>query len=537
MKLVDDIKFILNEVFKISGNFSKEDINSILDEAYRFASAELAPLNRAGDVQGCKIVNGKVSTPQGFKHAYQLFAQNGWNSIQFSSEYGGQELPLALSYSLLEIWSEANMSFSLAPILTQGASELLSICGDSEQKKKYLPNLISGQCSGTMCLTESAAGSDLGAITTTATKNGEVYLIKGQKIFITYGDHDLTNNIVHMVLAKVNNEAKDIALFMVPKILEDGRENDVKVINIEHKLGIHASPTTSLSFGENNNCVGYLLGKENMGLKNMFIMMNNARLAVAAQGVGVAENSYIKALVYAGERVQGTVVGRSKDEKLPIFYHPSIQRDFLEIRASITAMRLLVLYVARSLDIARNGSNEKERGLHGNIAKLLVPVAKACATDMGFEVSSKSLQIFGGVGYIEETGIAQNLRDARIAMIYEGTNSIQAIDLVKRKTQFVDEFLVEAKKYFPTSRVEKYLNLLTEATKYIQENREIKPAEIEFYSYDYIKLFGLVMGALLIEKYADTAKETGGEEINSRVEIADFYIKNILPRAANFCHT
>jgi alkylation response protein AidB-like acyl-CoA dehydrogenase len=534
---LDEIKFLLNEVIGLDDvlkiqkfeEFTPDLISAVLDEAGKFAGEKLAPLNVIGDKIGSKAKDGQVTTPPGFKEAYAEFVANGWNSVPFSQEHGGQGLPWLVAIAVSEMWSGANMAFGLCPLLTQGSVELLSHHGSDEQKAKYLGKLISGEWTGTMCLTESKAGSDLGSITTQAVKSVDNYLIKGQKIFITYGEHDFTDNIIHMVLARTPDAPKGsrgISLFIVPKILDDGSRNDVKAISIEHKLGIHASPTTVLNFGENKDAVGYLVGEENNGLKYMFTMMNNARLSVGIEGIALAENSYQKAAAYAAEREQG---GQA------IIKYPDVKRMLMTIKANTEAMRALAYYAAKSMDLGAR-----------NIVDILIPVIKAHSTDIGFDMSSLAVQVFGGMGFVEETGITQNLRDSRITMIYEGTNGIQALDLVMRKLTLNDgnlfnDLSADVKHFYEGSgyaaQVAAAFEKLTEATKHIQGLVANDKEKAGFLAVYYLKMFGIVMGAVMLavsEKAAKRGLKENTEKsafYNEKLETVQFYMDYILPEA------
>lgn len=533
---LEEIKFLLNDVFGLgavlemgSSGITADVVDAILEEAAKFAANELSPLNSVGDKEGCKFLDGAVKTPKGFKEIYQKFTASGWNGVQFSPEYGGQGLPWMVALAVGEMWNGANMAFSLCPLLTQGAVESIAHHGSKEQKDKYLPKLISGEWTGTMCLTEPQAGSDLAAIRTKATPNGDHYLIKGQKIFITYGEHDFTDNIIHMVLARLPNApegVKGISLFIVPKFLEGGARNDAKAISIEHKLGIHASPTCVMSFGENEGAVGYLVGEENQGLKYMFTMMNNARISVGVEGLGISENSLQQAVAYANERVQGG--------NKTIANHPDVKRMLLTIRAHTEAIRAIIYTVANSIDITRYHSDEKTGQIHQDIVDLLTPVAKAHATELGFANSSMAMQVFGGVGYIEETGIAQNVRDARIAMIYEGTNGIQANDLVFRKLALHDGRLFES---FLSTVHGHHLNTqsvasLISTTARMRQLAGENPYQAGMLAAQYLRLFGLVAGGLFLNNCKNILEEKGGyskEFIAQKIETVEFYNKYILP--------
>jgi 3-(methylsulfanyl)propanoyl-CoA dehydrogenase len=420
---------------------TEETIDAVLEEAGRFASDVLAPLNPIGDRERSRLENGAVITPAGFQEAYRDYVAGGWNALALPAEAGGHGLPLALGTAVLEMWTSANLAFSLCPTLTTSAAELLIAHGSPAQRRLYLGKLATGEWTGTMNLTEPQAGSDVGALRCRAVKEGAHYRITGEKIFITYGEHDLAANIVHMVLARVAGAPsgiKGISLFVVPKFLvkEDGStgtRNDLRCVKLEEKLGIHASPTCIMRYGEDGGAIGTLIGEECRGIEYMFLMMNGARLNVGLQGAAIAERALQQARDYAQLRVQGKPADASSDEALPILHHPDIRRALLQMRADTEAMRALLYYTAGELDRARHHPDAGARAHHQHRADLLIPVAKAWCTERGFEAASANIQIHGGMGYIEETGAAQHLRDARIALIYEGTNGIQANDLLGRK--------------------------------------------------------------------------------------------------------
>jgi 3-(methylthio)propanoyl-CoA dehydrogenase len=416
---------------------------AVLEAAAAFAAGELAPLNRAGDIAGAKLENGVVRTAPGFAAAYKKFVAEGWNAAPFAETYGGQGLPWALAVALQEMWHAANMSFALCPLLTQGAAELLSAHGTLAQKQSYLPKLVSGEWTGTMNLTEPQAGSDVGAVKTRATRDpahdgalGHAYRIQGNKIFITYGDHDMTDNIVHMVLARTQDAPagpKGISLFLVPKILPDGARNDLRCVSLEHKLGINASPTAVMAYGDNEGALGWLIGGENRGLECMFTMMNNARLGVGLEGVAIAERAYQQALAYAKARMQSRALTGKAPGPVAIVEHADVRRMLLDMKSKIEASRGLAYSAHLSLDLAGKAADPQTRAKHQARVDLLTPVVKAWATDIGVDAASTGIQIHGGMGFVEQTGAAQHYRDARILPIYEGTNGIQANDLVFRK--------------------------------------------------------------------------------------------------------
>lgn len=416
-------------------------VEAIVEGVGQFAAGEFAPLNRAGDLEGAKLENGVVRLPDGFKEAYDAYVEQGWNAIASPTEFGGQGLPFTLACNVLENLGTANMAFNLLPMLSVGAIEALEHHGSEGQQSKYLPNLVSGAWSGTMNLTEPQAGSDVGALRATATpiEDGEhagKYLIQGQKIYITWGEHELAENIIHLVLARLPDApegSRGISLFIVPKyhVKDDGSlgpKNDLRCVSLEHKLGINASPTCVMSYGDNNECIGELVGAEHRGLAAMFTMMNNARINVGNQGVQIGERATQQALAYALDRVQSARAGSPDKGPIAIVDHPDVRRMLLRMRALTDGARALLYYTAGQVDRGTLGDDTgKARG------EILTPLIKAWGTDVGIEIASLGIQVHGGMGFIEETGAAQHWRDSRIAPIYEGTNGIQAADLVTRK--------------------------------------------------------------------------------------------------------
>jgi alkylation response protein AidB-like acyl-CoA dehydrogenase len=439
---VEDLRFALEEVAAVdtvkSGGafheFTDDLTGAILDEAAKLSGDVLGPLNRVGDLKGCTLENGEVTTPEGFKDAYAQFVEGGWQGLQFPAEAGGMGLPRALGVAVLEMIQSANMAFGLGPMLTYGAIEALLAHGTPEQREQYLPKLLTGEWTATMNLTEPQAGSDVGALRTKAEPNADgSWAISGQKIYITWGEHDCTDNIIHLVLARTPGSpdgTKGISLFIVPKVLEDGTRNSLQAIGLEHKLGIHGSPTCTMEYA---GAKGWLIGGENNGMRCMFTMMNSARLNVGVQGVGIAERAYQQALGYAKERKQGRAPEAEGPAPHAIINHPDIQRSLALMKAKIEASRAICLSCAVAADLAEYGAEDDERAAAKRREELLTPIAKAWSTDIGVEVASMGIQIHGGMGFVEETGAAQHLRDARIAPIYEGTNAIQAMDLAGRK--------------------------------------------------------------------------------------------------------
>src|SRR2546423_3201831 len=444
---VEDIAFTLKHSAGLKsaldeglyGDLSEDVVDAVLEEAGKFASTVIAPLNTVGDKHGTPLKDGAITMPPGWKEAYTAWAQGGWNGLASSEQWGGQGLPHALNAACIEMWNSASMAFGIGPVLKMGAIEALDKHGAEALKQKYLENLTTGEWMGTMQLTEPQAGSDVGALRTRAVPAGDgTYRITGSKIFITYGEHDLTDNIIHFVLARLPDAppgTKGISLFLVPKLFVNddgslGERNDARCHSIEHKLGIHGSPTCTMVYGDNGGAVGWLVGEENRGLNCMFTMMNNARLAVGLQGVGIAERATQAAMAYAQNRKQGRA---GANGSAPINAHPDVKRMLLTMRALTRAARAICYATGAAIDRAHRGRDDAARQAGDQRGSLLTPVAKAFSTDIGTEVASLGVQVHGGMGFIEETGAAQHYRDARIAQIYEGTNGIQAIDLVTRK--------------------------------------------------------------------------------------------------------
>ncbi|HEV8108203.1 MAG TPA: acyl-CoA dehydrogenase [Burkholderiales bacterium] len=440
-----DMRFVLNELAGLSEvarlpgyeEATPDTVDAILEEAARFASGVLDPLNRSGDQEGSKWSDGEVRTPKGFRDAYRQFAEGGWNALPFEPDWGGQGLPKLVATPVDEMWTSANMSFSLCPLLTQGAVHALALRGSEALQQTYIPKMVAGEWTGTMNLTEPQAGSDLALVKTKAVRNGDHYRISGQKIFITYGEHDLTKQIVHLVLARTPEApegTKGISLFVVPKflLLPDGslgERNSARCASLEHKLGIHASPTAVMIY---ENAVGYLVGEENRGLETMFIMMNAARFGVGLEGVAIAERAFQRALAFAKERLQGRDLAAG-GKTVPIIRHPDVRRMLMLMKSQTEAMRALAYVVAAALDFASRDPDAERRKRHQAFVDLMIPIVKGWSTETGIEIASLGVQVHGGMGFVEETGAAQYLRDARITTIYEGTTGIQAMDLVGRK--------------------------------------------------------------------------------------------------------
>jgi len=443
-----DMQFVLrelaglDEIAKLPGFEDTPGVlDAILEEASTFASEVLDPINRVGDTEGCTWSDGAVTTPTGFKAAYAQFAKAGWIGLPVSPAHGGQGLPHLLLGPTLEMWNASNVGFANGPLLNQGAIEAIELCGSDAQKQTFIPKLVSGEWTGTMCLTEPQAGSDLAAVRTKAVPEGDHYRISGQKIFITFGEHDMAPNIIHLVLARLPDApqgTKGISLFIVPKVLvnADGslaERNDVYCAGIEHKLGINGNPTCTLNYGEKGGAIGYLVGEPNRGLEYMFIMMNAARFGIGVQGVAIADRAYQSALAYAKERLQSREVAGKSREAAPIIKHPDVRRMLMSMKSQIEAMRALAYVAAASLDLANKHPDAVTRKGHKAFVELMIPVVKGWCSETATELCSTALQVFGGMGYIEETGIAQQYRDVKIVSIYEGTTGIQALDLVGRK--------------------------------------------------------------------------------------------------------
>jgi 3-(methylthio)propanoyl-CoA dehydrogenase len=536
-------------------------VRTVLDEAGKFAAGVLASLNRTSDQQGSRLENGVVRTPDGFRDAYAQFVAAGWNSLQFDPEHGGQGLPWALAAAIHEMVTSACMSFSLCPLLTQGAVELLGSHGSAAQKRTYLTKLVSGEWCGTMNLTEPQAGSDVGALRTRAVKDGDRYRITGQKIFITFGEHDMAENIVHMVLARTPGAppgVKGISLFIVPKFLvgPDGAladRNDLRCVALEHKMGIHGSPTAVMAYGDNGGAIGELVGEENRGIEYMFTMMNTARLSVGIEGLAIAERAYQQARDYARTRIQGRAADGSDASAVPIISHPDVRRMLMTMRAQIEAMRALVAFVAGSVDRAKRHPDAAERARHQTMVDLLTPVVKAWCTDTGCVATSTAVQIHGGLGFIESTGAAQHFRDARIAPIYEGTNGIQAIDLVSRKLARdggagMRELIaamrttVEVAKsggegQFLAMHLGEAIGQLSVATDSLAAVVKRDRTAALAVASPYLALVGTVAGGWLLAKAALAARRRRSDAaendgyLAAKESIARFYAANLLPQA------
>ena len=525
------------------GDLDEATVDSVLEEAGRFAGEVIAPLNSIGDKFGTPFKDGKVTTPPGWKEAYTAWAAAGWNGLASPAHFGGQELPQAVNAACIEMWNSASMAFGIGPVLTMAAVDALHAYGSEELKRRYLEKLISGEWMGTMQLTESQAGSDVGALRTKAERADDgSYKITGSKIFITYGEHDITDNIIHFVLARLPDAppgTKGISLFLIPKFLPDGARNDVRAHSVEHKLGIHASPTCTMVYGDKGGAVGFLIGEEHKGMACMFTMMNRARLAVGLQGVAIAERATQQALIYARERKQGGST---------IIHYPDVKRMLLTMRGLTGAARAICYATGVAIDRSLRAKTDAARKTAHERASLLTPVAKAFSTDIGIEVASLGVQVHGGMGYIEETGAAQHFRDARIAAIYEGTNGIQALDLVARKVPleggktvalYVDELrrtvkavqASNAPAYGETAaRLADAVESLDRATQWLLAQKSSDAALAG--ATPYLRLFGNAAGGCMLAEQALASLRASGDGA-ARVALARFFAENIAVQASS----
>jgi hypothetical protein len=541
------------------GDLGEDLVDAILAEAGRFSSDEIAPLNEIGDKHGAVLKDGAVTTPPGWKDLYKNWIDGGWNGLTGPEEFGGQGLPMLLSVAALEMWNSGSLAFGIGPTLTMGAVEALEKHASDELKAKYLEKLVTGEWMGTMNLTEPQAGSDLNALKARAEPNGDgTYRIYGQKIYITYGEHDFTDNIVHLVLARLPDApagTRGISLLLVPKFFvgDDGslgERNDVFCSGLEHKLGIHASPTCTMiygdgKFGDSPGAIGWLIGEENKGLACMFTMMNNARLAVGMQGVAIAETAYQKALAYARERTQGRAPGHKGEGMSPIIEHPDVARMLMTMKALTQGARAICYSCAEALDMARVSEGEEAKAWSER-ASLITPIAKAFSTDIGLEVASLGVQVHGGMGFIEETGAARLLRDARIAPIYEGTNGIQAIDLVMRKlplsggatvAAFIADFKADAEAARASNapglegvaeKLDQAIANLESVTAYMQSAlSEGRQTDALTGATPYLRLFGLTATTAMLVRGA--LADTDAPEAQGRAALARFAAASLAP--------
>jgi acyl-CoA dehydrogenase len=542
------------------GDFDGDIAAAVLEEAGRFASDVLAPLNKVGDEHGIKLDAGKVTTAPGWPDAYKRWTQAGWNAVSGPEAFGGQGLPLAVNAACTEIWSASNIAFGLCPLLTLSAIEALDAHGSDELKKIYLEKLVSGEWPGTMQLTEPQAGSDVGALRTRAERAADgSYRITGTKIFITYGDHDMTDNIVHFVLARLPDApagTKGISLFLIPKFLVNadgslGTRNDIYASGIEHKLGMHAAPTCTMTMGDKGGAIGYLIGEENRGMLCMFTMMNQARLGVGLEGVGIADRAYQQALAFAQERRQGRAIGKTGSGSDPIIVHPDVKRMLMQMRSMTAAARTICYATAVALDVSTRATDAKVRAAAAARGALLTPIAKAFSTDIGNEVTSLGVQIHGGMGFIEETGAAQHYRDARITPIYEGTNGIQSIDLVTRKlaanggesvwallgelSDIVGKVEASNDPAFGTTgaKLRGALESLDRTSRWLLERVASAPNEALAGATPYLRLFGSTLGGCMLAGEALAARDLGESAGDPQryVTLARFFAENISVQA------
>ncbi len=569
---VNDVRFALNHVVDFgklaqTETFAEtaagELVDQILEEAGKFASEILAPLSAPGDHQGSKFEDGVVTTPDGWPEAYGQFVEGGWNCVAGPEDFGGMALPMTMQSAVFEFVSSANMAFGLCPLLTQAAIHALEVHGTPEQQETYLPKLITGEWSGSMNLTEPQAGSDVGALTTKAEPNGDgSYSVTGQKIFITYGEHDCAENIIHLVLARLPDApigTRGISLFLIPKYFVNadgslGARNTARAISIEGKLGIHASPTCVMSY---DSARGWLIGAENKGMAAMFTMMNDARVGVGIQGVGVIERAYQGALAFAADRRQGKPLGKQHEQKdmVAIVEHADVRRMLFQMKATVEAARAICLDTALHSDLAKAAGTAKERDAAATRADLLTPVAKAWSTDKAVEMASVGIQIHGGMGFIEETGAAQHLRDARITPIYEGTNGIQAMDLIGRKLPMtggagVKAYLAEIADIAEQCGRSNDSSLVTIASHLSEGHaalvrttdwmlQTLKSGEANDAmagSVPYLSLFGAVSGGMYLAKGAlaaheETTSNGHGDYLETRIRLAQFFAETEIPPA------
>ena len=563
---VADMRFVLQDMGlldQITALPGCEDatpdlVEAILEEAGKFAAEKLAPLNFSGDRQGAKVENGVVRVPEGFAEAYKDFVDGGWNAVPFEAEFGGQELPWTVSTAVAEMWQSANMAWALCPLLNQGAVDAIQAHGSQDQKETYLPKMVSGEWSGTMNLTEPQAGSDLSLVRTKAERKDGHYLIRGTKIYITYGEHEMADNIVHLVLARCEGApegTRGISLFIVPKYLPKadgtpGERNDLRCVSVEHKLGINGSPTCVMSYGDGDGAVGYLIGEENRGLEYMFTMMNNARLAVGLQGLSIIERAYQQARSYALDRKQG----KAGEKRLaPIVDHADVRRMLMTMRAHAEAMRGLVLETMLALDQSKRHPDQSWRDWADRRVGLLTPVVKGWCTDMSVELASMGVQVHGGMGFVEETGAAQHFRDSRILPIYEGTNGIQAMDLVGRKLlrdggtamqEYLDELhiLINGLNSIEgddmaslRKRLASAIDAIEDATEWLLDNAKDNPDVAGGTAVYFLKAVGITAGGAVMARAMRTALEkletdpsADAAFLNAKIATARFYADNVL---------
>lgn len=562
-----EMQFVIEELAELSAlaelpgfeDASSDLVEAILEQAGKFAEEVIAPLNKPGDEHGTFIEGGKVVSPPGFTDAFHQFSENGWLSLKQPTEFDGQGMPNLLHSAVTEMWNSSNIALALCPLLTSGAIESIHAHASEALKQQYLSRMISGEWTGTMNLTEPHAGTDLAAVRTRAIPEGDHYRIAGQKIFITWGDHEMTENIIHLVLARLPDApegVKGISLFLVPKFLlnEDGspgQRNDLKVVSLEHKLGIHASPTCVMSYGDNNGALGYLIGEENNGLACMFTMMNNARHEVGMQGVGLSERAYQAALTYAGDRVQGYAHGSS--DRVTIIHHPDVRRVLMQMRSLSEASRAFGYVTASMTDLAHHSASGDDRSRYQRRLDLYIPIIKGWCTEMAQEVTYLGVQVHGGMGFIEETGAAQYMRDARILTIYEGTTGIQALDLMGRKMWRdkglgMGELIAEMEAFENTmscqtdelARIKtsfsRSLAGLNETTLWFFEQAADDPYLAGSVGVNYLMQAGNVICGWLMARSAIAAQQhidAGDENVfyRNKISTSVFFAEHILPRS------
>ena len=573
-----DMLFVLEHIAGLAQLANREGyehadldtVEGVLGEAARFMEEQLVPLNRKGDEEGLVVENGQIFHPDGFADAYMKFVEAGWNGISMNDDHGGGGMPWCVGLAVQEMMTASNMAFSLCPLLTQGAIDAISHHADETLQEIYLPKMISGEWAGTMNLTEPQAGSDVGAITTKAVPGEDgTWLISGTKIFITYGEHELTENIVHLVLARTLHAppgTKGISLFIVPKFLVNndgslGDRNDVRVVSSERKIGIHASPTCVMSYGDLGGAKGWMVGEENTGMRAMFTMMNNARLSVGLQGLSLTDRSYQQARQYAVERKQGKAIGAELDagESSPIADHADVRRMLMTMRANVEAMRCVMYANAAAIDFADSSSDESEREHWDSVTALLTPISKGWGSDLGVEMTSLGIQVHGGMGYVEETGVAQHWRDVRIAPIYEGTNGIQAADLVFRKLPLGGGAVIE--KFFSEmtdlasqladnddlgslgSALSVGVKEMREAALWLGGRLATQPNDAAAGAVPFLRVAGVVVGGYYLARSAQIAQQLldAGEGdvdfLNDKIATALFYGQQILPTVAGLVPT
>jgi acyl-CoA dehydrogenase len=562
------MRFVLEELLEAGSlgacprfaEYSDELGRSVLEEAAHFAEDVLDPLNRLGDTEGARWTPDGVVAAPGFRAAYERFVAGGWPALGSDPEYGGQPVPRVLVSAVGEFWGSANLAFKLGPMLTHGAVHALELTGSAAQKARYLPKMVKGEWSGTMVLTEAQAGSDLGQVRTRAVPEGDHFRLFGQKIFITWGDHDLTANTIHMVLARIEGApagVKGISLFVVPKVLLNadgslGERNDVRCLSIEHKLGINASPTCVLAFGEKAGALGYLIGEPGRGLEYMFIMMNSARLSVGSEGYSVGERAFQRAAEWARTRVQGRPPGAERGSAAPIINHPDVKRMLLTMKSQTEASRALTLYTAMQFDLAVGSEDAAVRAAAQARGELLTPIVKGWCTEIGNEVAAMGVQVHGGMGFIEETGAAQYMRDVRITTIYEGTTGIQSNDLIGRKIardrgaamsvllaemdRELEGLAATEERVDGTCRSARAaVALLARATHALGKALATRPELAQAVSVPYLKLCGYVAGGWLLARSAAVAEDkmdgAEGEFYAAKIHTAAFYAAQVLPNA------